>query len=265
VDHALVAEDAMGYAPIPPHFTRVTTDEVILSAASIPNRYASTAARVRFPADVTEEGLAGRVDAVRGFFAEHEVDEFTWWLGPSTSPSDLRDRLIAMGARPDPDGEHSTAMVLDRDPTLRGTAAGVTVNAVETVEQYQLLLEILLEIDESTPADRRDALLANLEQRWVTYTAQGRAGFIAHLDGRPAAAGQLEFLDERRVLLAGGATRPWARGRGCYAALVAARWDLLRDRSIEAHIVQASDMAMPILARLGFVAVAELSVLADQP
>jgi predicted acetyltransferase len=54
------------------------------------------------------------------------------------------------------------------------------------------------------------------------------------------------------VLLSGGATAPWARGRGAYRALVRARWEDAAARGTPTLAVQAGSMSAPILRRLGF-------------
>jgi GNAT superfamily N-acetyltransferase len=66
------------------------------------------------------------------------------------------------------------------------------------------------------------------------------------------------------VHLAGAGVLPAARGRGVYHALVAARWREGIARGTPALTVQAGDMSRPILEQLGFVAVAETSVLCDR-
>jgi hypothetical protein len=124
----------------------------------------------------------------------------------------------------------------------------------------------IFEIDEDTPASKREERLAGLEERWAVFNApRSRSGFVAYVDDVPASAGQLAYLSATCALLTGGATRPWARGRGCYRALVEARWDLVSPEGIRAFVVQASDMSMPILAGLGFRTTAALHVLVDRP
>ena len=75
--------------------------------------------------------------------------------------------------------------------------------------------------------------------------------YAAWLEGRLVAAGR-GFFSSRGVLLAGGSTVPWARGRGAYRALVRARWDDAVSRGTPVLAVQAGAMSAPILAGLGF-------------
>ena len=76
--------------------------------------------------------------------------------------------------------------------------------------------------------------------------------FVATVDGRVAGAASA-LLAERGLFLIGGATAPWARGRGVYRALVGARWRYAVDRGTPALTVQAiHDTSSPILRRVGF-------------
>jgi len=196
-------------------------------------------------------------------FAGRGAKEFTWWLSPSTTPGDLGQRLLESGATPDAEAAQTTAMVLDRLPT--GSASkGVQVQAVESLEQFRTLQTILFDIDDTTPPERSETMLADLPARWERYRASGRVGFLAFVDGVAASAGQIAMLDERRALLTGGATRPWARGRGCYRTLVIERWRHMHERGTRALVVQASQMSTPVLSSLGFKTAARVSVFADR-
>ncbi len=88
-------------------------------------------------------------------------------------------------------------------------------------------------------------------------------GFLATLDGRPAATA-MSIPSERGVFLIAGATATWARGRGLYRALVRARWDDAVARGTPALVTQANpDTSYPILKRLGFADVCEIVRLED--
>jgi len=73
----------------------------------------------------------------------------------------------------------------------------------------------------------------------------------AWIGGRLAGAARAYF-SPRGAMLAGGATAPWARGRGAYRALVRARWDDAAARGTPALGVHANERSGPILRRLGF-------------
>src|SRR5207237_6582272 len=84
-------------------------------------------------------------------------------------------------------------------------------------------------------------------------------GFVATLDGRPAAAATA-LPSTRGVFLIAGATAPWARGHGLYRALVRARWDYAVERGTPVLVTQANPAtSYPILKRLGFEDVCEIT------
>jgi GNAT superfamily N-acetyltransferase len=64
------------------------------------------------------------------------------------------------------------------------------------------------------------------------------------------------------LVLAGGSTLPEARGRGCYRALVRARWDEAVRLGTPGLAVQAQyGTSAPILRKLGFIEVASIHTL----
>jgi predicted GNAT superfamily acetyltransferase len=69
---------------------------------------------------------------------------------------------------------------------------------------------------------------------------------------------------DRGVFLIAGGVAEWARGRGAYRALVAARWEEAVARGTPALVTQASPMSRPILASLGFREVCEIRILLDK-
>jgi predicted GNAT superfamily acetyltransferase len=66
------------------------------------------------------------------------------------------------------------------------------------------------------------------------------------------------------MVLSGGATRPEARGRGAYRALVRARWDEAVRRGHPQLVAQASKMSRPVLERVGFRPVGTVTLFADR-
>jgi len=220
-----------------------------------PHPYFGAAARVRAPASGVEHLCA----EVCAWFAAVGRTEFTWWLGPHTQPTGLADALVRLDAQMD---EPSTAMVLAGEPP---TVSGVAVTEVTTLEDFAVYRNILFEIDDS-PEDDRASVAAGLDQAWARQQdpMSRRVGFLAWLDGTAVSAGGLLFTDQGFGALSGGATRPSARGAGCYRALVRARWEYARDQGSSTLVVQASPMSRPILAGMGFTKVADLVVLRQE-
>jgi GNAT superfamily N-acetyltransferase len=89
--------------------------------------------------------------------------------------------------------------------------------------------------------------------------------YLAFIDGRPVATADITWLaDERAVFLGGALTLPEFRGRGAYRALVHERWREAGRRGRDVLVTQSEPMSQPILKRLGFEVVGEISVLIDR-
>ena len=140
--------------------------------------------------------------------------------------------------------------------------AGVEARRVESFDEFTAAGEITHDAfghPEEMRASWRETrpLLYELEQQDVSAT------YLAFVDSQPVAAATAVFA-QAGVMLLGGATLPQARGRGCYRALVQARWDDAVRRGTPALVVQAGQMSRPILERLGFSFVSQLWVLVDE-
>jgi hypothetical protein len=184
-----------------------------------------------------------------------------WSVGASATPQDLPERLRELGCV-DPRAPlepHVAALALDHPPEA---VEGVEVRKVETFEDFLVVLELSFEASPRSPGDEakeRDRAPATYERR------RSRPGgdWLAYLDGRPAAAASA-IAGPAGLFLAGGGTACWARGRGCYRALVRARWDeavRLGTPGLAVHAQHGS--SQPILERLGFEHVCDLHVVVD--
>ncbi|MBD0328807.1 MAG: GNAT family N-acetyltransferase [Thermoleophilia bacterium] len=197
---------------------------------------------------------------VRGRVARERAP--IWSVGPSAEPPDLYERLHAAGL-----GEPRDRAALLHAVVLTGEPApappGVDVRRVETYEQFRAARELQWDAFEM-PADRRARNRARLRDDFAEDQRLGvPVTFLATLDGRPAAAAAAS-PSEWGVFLIGGATAPWARGRGLYRALVRARWDYAVARGTAALVTHAVPRtSYPILRRLGFEDVCTLRRLED--
>lgn len=250
-----LAEDLNAHAPQRRGEERLVTPRYVACLGPGAGPYRTVVQRLRLrPGEVDET-----VREVRAALAARGRRAATWEVGPSSTPTDLVERLYRLGMAPD-EGEPVVAGMVLRGPPLVGESAGVTVRRVEGWDEYQRSCAILdrcfgVQGDE---AERR----AERAQGFAEYADGGpEARYLALIGGEAVAAG-LALSTEAGVVLCGGATLPEARGRGAYRALVRARW---RDAAAlgSALVVQAGAMSRPILRRLGFVEVAEIRVLRD--
>jgi GNAT superfamily N-acetyltransferase len=249
-----LAEDAFAYTPLWPSFEREEREQYVLFHAPNAHHLYGLALRLRAAADV--ETVA---DEVRTWFAERGRRKFTWLVSDSSTPRDLHERLLRLGAQPDPDEPVYSGMVLTKPPPA---VEGVEVRAIETFEEYAAVRELgwnLVGLSEEERAEPR----ARLRATWDDYQDVDIVSFAAFVDGRVVAAGGVQFTPYG-AYLAGGSTHPDYRRRGCYRALVRARWDAAVERGTPLLAVQAGAMSKPILERLGFEQIATVHALIDR-
>ena len=178
---------------------------------------------------------------------KHQV----WWISDAARPANLADLLREHGFGETREGAHELrAVVLTSEPDP--IPASVEVRRVESYEDFLAAREVQWEGFE-TPEERREQVRRNLRRDYEESIAlEIPVGFLALLDGQPAATG-MAVPSPRGVFLIAGTTAPWARGNGLYRALVRARWDYAVERGTPALVVQAVvDTSFPILQRLGF-------------
>ena len=249
-----LAEDANTHTPLGPGDRRIVTDRFVLWMGSGGDAHWRVAQRLRLTAATVGQTVAEVHDLV----AARGHQSCTWEVGGSATPFDLVDRLLAEGMRPDAPDPHATGMVLRAPPGP--PPAGVAVRAVETPEEF-LTGEMIARRCFGLPVDGDRAEAIAGFQRYRASPHQ--AAFLALLDGRPVATAMATFTPHGVVLNA-GATLPEARGNGAYRALVWARWQAAAARGTPALIAQAGRMSRPILERLGFEPVAEITILLDE-
>jgi GNAT superfamily N-acetyltransferase len=252
-----LAEDIEVHLPAPPSVEKLELpDCVVVDETGFPWAPAGGVHRIRFDASNVEE----RVPELRAMFRERGRDEFTWWVGTSSTPDDLEDRLLGHGASPYSDDPVIAAMISTSEPP---EVAGFHVRRVERVEDFSIARELAW-----STADSGDEQLARvretLPERWEWRQRDGRAvTFLAYVDGEPVATGDMVLLPFAGFL-SGATTLPDYRGRGAFRALVRARWDEAVRRGTPALAVGAGKMSRPILERIGFTAIAEQHLLVDR-
>jgi GNAT superfamily N-acetyltransferase len=255
------AEDPAAWVEIAPEtgMTRILTDRYCLLLGPVPSF--TTVSRLRLDPDAISETIA----EVRGHVAEHDHREAVWWVGQSSTPGDLADRLQTHGFVPDerPGSEsHAATMVLVDEPPA--APDGIVARRVESFEEFVAAGRIGVAAFEASEKDAA-AYAAIAEESF----ARERAGhaprtYLSFADDEPVGVGRAVFADDcPGVLMIGGAVLPHARGRGVYRALVRARWDDAVDAGTPALTTQAGAMSRPILEHLGFQVVAEQEILLD--
>jgi hypothetical protein len=255
VDVGLIVEDLMAYVRMPPGAERLWLEDACLNLQPGTYPYFANVSAVRVGSGSVERLVA----SARSWFSERGRTDFTWFIGPSTTPANVVDQLTELGAS---FMRNCTAMTMDRAPE---PVAGVVVKAVESASEFLQFRRIMFADEETGELTaEKDAELLDLnDAAWAGVQAMEgtRRNFLAFVDGQAVAGGGLQLGDQGFAVLAGSATLPYARGRGCYRALVHRRWWVAHEAGIGHLAIQASDYSAPILGRIGFVPRASLTIM----
>jgi hypothetical protein len=244
-----IAEYPNSFSPLAADDERIETDRYTLcmGAGSTWN----TVQRQRFALAELDEVL----EEVRATLRERGRTKTQWEVG-SSAPDGLVDALLERGLKHDHD-PYAVALVLTREPPL--AARGLVARRVQTFDEFVAANEVQWEAfgaSQEEIAEGRELLPG----RW-------RDGpFLRHavwIDGELVSTGTAAPT-EHGLLLYGGATKPSARGRGAYRALLRVRWDEAVARGTPALITQGGSMSRPILERLGFERVGAVHMLIDE-
>jgi GNAT superfamily N-acetyltransferase len=181
------------------------------------------------------------------------------WITPR---ADLVEALRNAGAR-DPGPPllpQFTALATEQEPPARGD---VEVRRVESFDDFVLALDLELSSENWTD-EARAARRADMHETYARRREQPGGMWLAFLDGRAvASAGAIAC--SAGLFLGGAATHPDARGRGCYRALIRARWDEAVRLGTPALVVHAQETSRPILESVGFERIGTLYELESGP
>lgn len=214
--------------------------------------HCATVQRVRLR--VEEVGPA--LEEIRALLRSRARHGAEWELGESCEPPDLVDRLLALGLRRDANEPVATGMALRGRPRW-DVPTDVCARRVSSLDELVTARELQrAAFHDDRPVDATEVV--------ADFAREGIDGstYLAFVDGRPAGAAYAAHTPWA-LLLFGGATAEWARGRGAYRALVAARAAEAARRGTPVLVTHAGRMSHPILERLGFEPVARIDRLID--
>jgi GNAT superfamily N-acetyltransferase len=170
-----------------------------------------------------------------------------WKLYGHDQPGDLGERLRNAGFEAD---APETLVVLDLTaaPTETLPPEGVTIRRISDRAGLADVVAVGIRAFGEDHSSMNDEFLARIEHGTVRF-------YVAYRAGAPVGSGRLEMPRSGDFAgLYGGGTVPEHRSRGIYRALVSARAHAARDRGYRYLTVDAADTSLPILLRLGFVA-----------
>ena len=252
-----LAENSNAFTPLGLGEQRLEDPRFVVYLGKSRSPWSTVVQRFRLRADEVE----GVVRELREQLAALGRASATWEVGNSATPSDLPERLEALGMVPDRE-PFAVGMVLTEAPPP--PPPGLAARQVDTLEDYRTALAIMHEAFDA-PAEVRGREDDRAAETWAQVRASPRMRYyLALLEDEPVGAATASFADAGVVLNA-GSTLPHARGRGAYRALVAARWRDAVAEGTPALITQAGAMSRRILVRLGFRAVAEIRIFLDEP
>lgn len=199
-------------------------------------------------AQMSEHEADAVIDAT---IAEYDAQDiwFRWTVGPDSRPADLGERLARRGLQ----GHRVIVMAAAIEDIPAAPVPGVDVERV-TEANVETYARVVAEGWDNDPAP----LLA-YQRAVLADPGQHNQSFLAMIDGQPVGAANTACF-ERSAYFMGGVVLPAARGRGVYRALIAARLQAIAVRRIGLITSQAMEStSAPILARLGFVPIAEVT------
>ncbi len=189
----------------------------------------------------------GKIERIKSMASARGVP-MAWWMGPSASPEDLSERLIARGFTVAP-GPAGMAMDLCLIEERGAPPPGVLIREVESPSDLRTWCDIMLPV------------FAFPSPTWRAWrelmAAQGHGPgsrvrhYLAELNGRPAATSSV-ILSGELAMLANVATLPKARKRGIAGAMTAKALHDARREGSRVGALFATNAGYPLYSRMGF-------------
>ncbi|HEY5103509.1 MAG TPA: GNAT family N-acetyltransferase [Acidimicrobiales bacterium] len=202
---------------------------------------------------LNEENASDAITRHIDFFRDRG-QSFVWRVQDNDQPSDLGARLLEAGFS----FSATSAVMVAAAASLSVPAAlpeGTELVHVTDQQGVDLLIETHEKVFGHSHQELRRSILARLENAPLESEM-----FVVTAEGAPISSARIEFLPQRDfATLWGGGTVPDWRGRGIYKALVAQRAHVAVARGYKYLTVLASDQSRPILSRLGFVVISNVS------
>ena len=255
------AENMFAVMPEPPQelpAELIRNDRYCLFVSQMPSM--NVVERIRVDAGA----LQSTVEEVCELLRARGRTQAAWTIDSGAAPDGLEARLMALGMVPydEPPLEYTaSAMAIVTRPS--GSAPdGIVAREVRDHDEVDQLIDVEQAAVGLTPSDL-DGLRASAHVMFdlrLAGHASAMRFYLARRDGEPVGAARAGFL-KFGVNLSGGAVIPTARNQGVYKALIDARWIDAVAAGTPALTVQAGHMSRPILDRLGFVTVAQITTL----
>ena len=175
---------------------------------------------------------------------------FQWIVGPSSTPSDLAERLTARGL--ERIGPAHGMIRLVGDEPLPLDVPGLMFREMTTEADVEVYADVTAAAWERGPQFRE--AVAYIGRKSLHPSVPTRS-WIASIDGEPVGTSHLRLLSGYGYLQ-GGAVLPARRRQGIYRALVQHRLDVLRSAGVRVALIFAAvETSGNICRKLGFTTV----------
>jgi GNAT superfamily N-acetyltransferase len=192
----------------------------------------------------TDAAIESRIDEIDAELRAAQSVPATWWIGPSTEPADLANRLRARGFI---DAEPEYGMVIDVGTVASPTAA---VEQVTDAAGLDAFLEVMAGAY-GWADDGRSSVWADLYHSPLIPSDPPWWHVVVRRDGQPAACASL-FTTEGYAFVTNVGTIPAARGAGLGTTATLAVLDIARRLGYQRATLTASRMGRGVYARIGF-------------
>ena len=210
-----------------------------------------------FRAKLPRERLDERIEETLSHFKARNLP-MLWWTGPSTTPADLDERLVAHGLvhAGNPPG---MAADLEKFKGDLPTPPGLTIEAVrdtETLKRFGGILSTVFEFPEFVA----EGFLGMFGELGMG-PEQPLQNYIGVLNGELVGVSSL-FMGAGVAGIYNVGTIPEARGKGIGAAITIAPLIEARARGYRLAILHASELGYNVYRRLGFEEYCEMHIFA---
>lgn len=199
-----------------------------------------------FRTNFSDDNPDGVEKLIERLMADHTP--LSWFIGPSTRPADLAQRLLAHGWRLDDNapGMALDLLILDETAPLSST---LKIEQVNDGEMFEWWIRVVVAGSEF-PDSVLDFVLS-LYRKYGYRSSPFVRCYLGLLDGEPVTSSLL-FLAGGVAGIYDVATLPHARGQGFGSAITLAPLLDARRLGYRFGILQSSAMGLNIYRRLGF-------------
>ncbi len=243
----------------PPGTLTVKRPDRLLWRTDSSSIYGNKVVRASFSAAGADQAIAEILD----FFGA-AGKSFSWWIGPSSGPPSLEQRLLGRGLVREDTYEGIALVLSPRSGSTTGRSSDVAVEVVAGESAMRELVAVNAAVWGYSEADQARMVRERLEY----LDLPGRRGgyLIGRIGGKAAGTASFRYSSTGEALyLTGASTLPEFRGRGVFTELV--RWRLADAAARGCRLVTCLarvGTSAPILRRLGFEQYLTMPVLAWQ-